>query len=250
MLLNMITVKNLPEQPDFPAGEVLLIDKALEWTSFDVVNSLKLFLKFNFGIKKIKIGHAGTLDPKATGLVIVCTGKKTKAIESYQAREKEYNGTFYIGKTTPSYDTETQPDAEFSTEHITENLLHETTGQFMGEILQIPPVFSAVRINGKKAYHYARNDEEVKMRQRLVEIFEFELTRIDLPQVDFRVRCSKGTYIRSLAYDFGKALNSGAYLAALRRTAIGEFSVNDALTVDQFKTHYRREEDRPQGREQ
>ncbi|MFP4469847.1 MAG: tRNA pseudouridine(55) synthase TruB [Bacteroidales bacterium] len=237
----MISKISLPEHPDFNNGEVLLIDKAPDWTSFDVVKSLKLFLKFNFGIKKIKIGHAGTLDPKATGLVIVCTGKKTKEIDSYQAREKEYTGTFRLGQTTPSYDTETQPDAEFPTGHIDEDLLKETTQKFLGEIFQVPPVFSAVKIEGRKAYEYARKSEAVKMRTRLVEIMEFEITDVQMPYVDFRVRCSKGTYIRSLAYDFGLALSSGAYLSALRRTAIGEFRVEDALDVQAFKKAYRSE---------
>ena len=238
----MISRSSLPENPDFPKGEVLLIDKALDWTSFDVVKSLKLFLKFNFGIKKIKIGHAGTLDPKATGLVIVCTGKKTKEIDSYQAREKEYTGTFRLGQTTPSYDSETEPDAEFPTDHIHENMLREATRKFLGEIFQVPPIYSAVKIEGKKAYDYARRNEEVKMRKRLVEIFEFDITRVEMPFVDFRVRCSKGTYIRSLAWDFGRALNSGAYLVALRRTAIGEFRVEEALDVQAFKDTYRKAE--------
>ncbi len=237
----MISKSSLPENPDFQKGEALLIDKALDWTTFDVVKSLKLFLKFNFGIKKIKIGHAGTLDPKATGLVIVCTGKKTKEIDSYQAREKEYTGTFRLGQTTPSYDSETEPDAVFPTDHIDEKLLRETARKFMGEIFQVPPIYSAVKIEGKKAYDYARKNEVVKMRTRLVEIFEFDITRVEMPFVDFRVRCSKGTYIRSLAFDFGQALKSGAYLTALRRTAIGEFRAEDALEIPEFKEKYRRE---------
>lgn len=234
----MIHKHSLPEKPDFLNGEVILIDKDIDWTSFDVVKSLKAFLRHVFGIKKIKIGHAGTLDPKATGLVIVCTGKKTKEIETYQAREKTYTGTFHLGKTTPSYDRETEPDQTFSIEHLTEGLIRQTTHKFTGEIFQIPPVYSALKVEGKKAYIYARKDEVLKMRKRLVEIFEFDITRIGIPEVDFRVRCSKGTYIRSLAYDFGKALGSGAYLSALRRTAIGEYRVEDALKVGEFKDFY------------
>lgn len=231
----MISKKSITSNPDFLNGEVILINKDLDWTSFDVVNSLRVFLKYEFGIKKIKVGHAGTLDPKATGLVILCTGKKTKEIESYQSQEKEYTGTFYLGKTTPSYDTETETDQGFATEHITDELIRETAKQFTGEIMQTPPVFSAIRIDGKRAYEYARKNEKVKMRERLVHIYSFEIEKIELPLVHFRVRCSKGTYIRSLANDFGKAMKSGAYLSALCRTAIGNYQVTDALTIAEFK---------------
>ena len=231
----MISRQSLTKNRDFINGEVILINKDLNWTSFDVVNSLRIFLKYEFGIKKIKVGHAGTLDPKATGLVIVCTGKKTKEIESYQSQEKEYTGTFYLGKTTPSYDTETGPDQEFPTKHITDELIRETTKHFTGEIIQIPPIFSALKIDGKKAYEYARKNQKVKMRERLIRIFSFDIEKIELPLVNFRVRCSKGTYIRSLANDFGKAMKSGAYLSALRRTAIGNYMVTDAITVAEFK---------------
>jgi tRNA pseudouridine55 synthase len=234
----MISKPSLPKNPDFINGEVILFNKDLDWTSFDVVNSLKIFLKYEFGIKKIKVGHAGTLDPKATGLVIVCTGKKTKEIETYQAQEKEYTGTFYLGKTTPSYDSETEADQEFSIDHITDELIRECTKQFTGEIIQIPPVFSALKIDGKKAYEYARKNEKVKMRERLITIFSFDIEKIELPLVYFRVKCSKGTYIRSLAYDFGKALNTGVYLYSLCRTAIGEYKNDDALSIDEFKEYY------------
>lgn len=236
----MIHKQSLPENPDFNNGEVILIDKAIDWTSFDVVKSLKAFLRHVFMINKIKIGHAGTLDPKATGLVIVCTGKKTKEIEAYQSQEKTYTGTFRLGETTPTYDSETRPDQSFPISHITEDLIRQATKKFTGEIFQIPPVYSALKVEGKKAYIYARKDEALKMRKRLVEIFEFGITRIAMPDVDFRVRCSKGTYIRSLAYDFGKALGSGAYLSALRRMAIGEYKVEDALTVGEFKEFYQK----------
>jgi len=236
----MINKNALSPNPGFDEGEVILINKDLDWTSFDVVNSLKVFLRFEFGLRKIKIGHAGTLDPKATGLVIVCTGKMTKSIDSYQAREKEYTGSFTLGLTTPSWDRETEPDREFPTAHITHEMIHEATGQFTGEIMQAPPVFSALKIDGTRAYKFARSNQEVTMKQRQVEIFDFEITKIEMPQVFFRVRCSKGTYIRSLAYDFGNALGSGAYLSSLHRTAIGEFRVEDALTIAEFKEIYRK----------
>lgn len=226
----------------FELGKVFLINKPINWTSFDLVNSIKIFLKFNYGIKKIKIGHAGTLDPRATGLVIICTGKKTKEIDNYQAQEKEYTGTFRLGATTPSYDTETQPDEFFPTEHITTELIHETAKRFIGEIDQMPPVFSALKVDGKKAYVYARLNKPLEMRTRLITISEFEITRFALPDVDFRVKCSKGTYIRSLAYDFGKALGSGAYLYTLCRTSIGDYKLADAMTIEEFKELYKNPE--------
>jgi tRNA pseudouridine55 synthase len=234
----MISKENLSQHPDFLSGEVILINKNLNWTSFDVVNSLRSFLRYNFGIRKIKIGHAGTLDPLATGLVIVCTGKKTKEIEKYQAQQKTYAGSIFIGKTTPSFDLETPPEGTYQTDHITPELLKETTTHFLGETEQLPPKFSAVKINGKKAYNYARNNEEVTLRKRLVTIFDFQITGIRLPEVDFRVVCSKGTYIRSLANDFGKALNSGAYLSSLCRIAIGDYQNNQALSIEEFKDYY------------
>jgi tRNA pseudouridine55 synthase len=237
----MIQKNSLSRKPDFAAGEVILIHKDVNWTSFDVVNSIRVFLKYEFGLRKLKVGHAGTLDPLAIGLVIVCTGKKTKEIDSYQAQEKTYSGSFYIGQTTPSFDLETEPGQDFPTSHITNGLIHETASRFMGVIEQEPPVYSAVRIDGKKAYEYARKKKDVKMKTRQVEIFEFEITRIELPVISFRIRCSKGTYIRSLANDFGKALNSGAYLLSLCRIAIGNFKNEDALTVEEFKAKYRQE---------
>ncbi len=236
----MISKQSLSKSPDFIKGEVILFNKYLGWTSFDVVNSLKIFLKYEFGITKIKVGHAGTLDPRATGLVIVCTGKKTKEIESYQTQEKEYSGAFYIGKTTPTYDTESEPDQKFPIDHITDELIRETTKQFTGDIIQIPPIFSAVRIDGKKAYDYARKNEYVKMRKRFIQIYSFEMQKIELPLVYFRVKCSKGTYIRSLAFDFGKALRSGAHLNSLRRTAIGRYENEDALSIGEFKENYKK----------
>lgn len=221
---------------DFIEGQILLIDKPLTWSSFQAVNKLKYVLKRKFDLpKKFKIGHAGTLDPLATGLLIVCTGKFTKKIPAIQAQTKEYTGTFIVGATTPSYDLETEVDATFPTKHITPDLIEKTLQQFLGEIDQKPPVFSAIKKEGKRLYEHAREGSEVIIEARKTTIFEFEITRIALPEIDFRVQCSKGTYIRSLAYDFGLALQSGAHLAALRRTKIGEFAVNDAITPDDFE---------------
>lgn len=218
------------------AGKVLLIDKPLTWSSFQAVNKLKYILKRKYDLpKKFKIGHAGTLDPLATGLLIICTGKFTKKITEIQAQIKEYTGTIVLGATTPSYDLETEVDAVFPTEHITEALILETTKQFIGEIDQKPPVFSAIKKEGKRLYEHARAGEVVEIQSRKTTIYEFEITRIQLPEVDFRVQCSKGTYIRSLAYDFGLALQSGGHLSALRRTKIGDYSVENAILPDDFE---------------
>lgn len=220
---------------DFLEGQVLLIDKPLKWSSFQAVNKLKYILKRKYDLpKKFKIGHAGTLDPLATGLLIICTGKFTKRITEIQGQAKEYTGTFTIGATTPSYDLETEVDATFPTEHITPELIQETTKQFLGEIDQKPPVFSAIKKDGKRLYEHARAGEEVEIAFRKTTIHEFEITRIELPEIDFRVVCSKGTYIRSLAFDFGKALNSGAYLSVLRRTKIGDYSVENGISPEDF----------------
>ena len=202
-------------------GQVLLIDKPLTWTSFQVVNKLRWEIRQRFNIKKIKVGHAGTLDPLATGLLIICTGKQTKQIDTYQGQVKEYTGTFTLGGTTPSYDLETEIDNTFPTAHITEELLHETTKQFVGEIQQKPPIFSAIKKDGKRLYELARKGETTEIKERTVTVSSFEITKIKLPEVEFRIICSKGTYIRSIAFDYGKALNSGGYLSALRRTKIG-----------------------------
>ena len=218
-------------------GQVLLIDKPLTWTSFQVVNKLRWEIRQRFNIKKIKVGHAGTLDPLATGLLIICTGKQTKQIDTYQGQVKEYTGTFTLGATTPSYDLETEIDNTFSTAHITEELLHETTKQFTGEIQQKPPIFSAIKKDGKRLYELARKGETIEIKERTVTVSSFEITKIKLPEVEFRIICSKGTYIRSIAFDFGKALNSGGYLSALRRTKIGNFSVDDAFSVEEFITN-------------
>ena len=219
---------------DFQNGQVLLIDKPLQWTSFQAVNKMKWVLKSKLNLKKIKIGHAGTLDPLATGLLLVCTGKFTKRITELQGQAKEYTGTFYIGATTPSYDLETEIDHTFPTSHINDALIHETIPQFLGEIDQKPPIFSAIKKEGIRLYEHARAGETVEIASRKTTIHEFEITRIALPEIDFRVVCSKGTYIRSLAFDFGKALNSGAHLIALRRTKIGDYDVKNAMDVMAF----------------
>ena len=217
----------------YQEGQVLLVDKPLTWSSFQAVNKLKYHLINKVGLpKKFKIGHAGTLDPLASGLLIVCTGKFTKTISEIQGQAKEYTGTFYIGATTPSYDLETEIDQIFPTEHITEDLIHETVTHFLGEIDQKPPIFSAIKMDGKRLYEHARAGEEVEIASRKTTIYEFEITRIALPEIDFRVKCSKGTYIRSLAFDFGKAMQSGSHLTALRRTKIGDYSVEDAFSPE------------------
>lgn len=223
----------------FLEGKVLLIDKPLTWSSFQAVNKIKYALLKNLDLpKKFKIGHAGTLDPLASGLLIICTGKFTKKISELQGQVKEYTGTITVGGTTPSYDLETEVNETFPIEHITEELIHQTTQQFIGEIDQFPPIFSALKKDGKRLYEHARAGEEVEITSRKIEIIEFEITRIALPEIDFRVVCSKGTYIRSLAFDFGKALQSGAHLTALRRTKIGDFSVTNGIEPLDFEKIY------------
>jgi tRNA pseudouridine55 synthase len=219
---------------DFIKGEVLLIDKPLGWTSFRVVDHIRWHIRKKLGVKKIKVGHAGTLDPLASGLLIICTGKETKNIESYQAQIKEYIGTIRLGATTPSYDLETAINETFPIEHITDDLLIKVSKNLTGEILQKPPVFSAKRIDGERAYEAARRGDEIDMPAKKVIIQSFDLTHINLPDVDFRITCSKGTYIRSIAHDFGEKLNAGAHLTALRRTKIGEFSVENAHSIESF----------------
>lgn len=223
--------QELPLHPltqEFNEGKVLLINKPLRWTSFDVVNKLR------YATRAKKVGHAGTLDPLATGLVILCTGKFTKRIDEFQAQEKEYTGTITLGATRPSYDMETEIDQEYPTEHITDDLIRATTAQFTGLIEQIPPSYSAIKVDGQRSYKAAREGKPIELKSRQVEITEFEITGIEMPHVHFRVVCSKGTYIRTLAYDFGRALNSGAYLSALCRTRIGEFLLKDAEEVADF----------------
>lgn len=219
---------------DFVKGEVLLIDKPLGWTSFRVVDHIRWQIRNKLGIHKIKVGHAGTLDPLASGLLIICTGKETKNIESYQNQIKEYIGTIRVGATTPSYDLETPINQTFSIEHIHETLLINAAKRLTGEILQKPPLFSAKKIDGERAYEAARRGDDLEMPARKVIIETFDLTNINLPDVDFRIVCSKGTYIRSMAHDFGAALNSGAHLTSLRRTKIGTFSVEDAYSIERL----------------
>ncbi len=224
---------------NFVEGEVVLIDKELHWSSFDIVNYLKPAIH-EFTQKhcnqntKIKIGHAGTLDPLATGLLIICTGKKTKTIQEIQNLPKTYTGAFFIGATTPSFDKELPIDATYSVEHIDESFILKTAQSFIGQQLQYPPAFSAVNVGGKRAYQLARENQAVEIAPRPITIYRFDITKIELPLVYFEIECSKGTYIRAIARDFGKALNSGAYLDNLRRTKIGDYSIDDALTVKQF----------------
>ncbi|MDM1549079.1 tRNA pseudouridine(55) synthase TruB [Empedobacter falsenii] len=219
-------------------GHVFLIDKPLDWTSFDVVNKIRWNIRKAYNLKKIKVGHAGTLDPKATGLLLVCTGKWTKRIDEFQAQEKTYTGTIKLGVTTPTYDLESEEDQTFPTEHITEEIIHEATKQFIGEIEQFPPMHSAVKVDGKRLYELAREGQEIERKARKITIHDFKITKINLPFVDFEVNCSKGTYIRSLAFDFGKSVNSGGYLTALRRTKIGEFDVINAENFALEKSYF------------
>jgi len=220
---------------NFLEGEMLLIDKPFGWTSFDVVKHLRAFIKRTYNLKKFKIGHAGTLDPLATGLLILCTGKMTKRIDEYQGLDKVYIGQMTLGATTPSFDKETKPNQFFSIDHLQPDELRKASLQFAGEIEQVPPIYSAIKIDGKRAYKYARKDQEVQIKSRKVIIHKFDLLNFTPPQLDFSVKCSKGTYIRSLVSDFGKSLDNGAYLSSLRRTKIGEYSVNDAISLGDFK---------------
>ncbi|MES2827260.1 MAG: tRNA pseudouridine(55) synthase TruB [Bacteroidota bacterium] len=223
---NTVNKSAFPEF-NFAEGELLLINKPYKWTSFDVVGKIRNSLK----PLKLKVGHAGTLDPLATGLLIICTGKLTKQIDSFQAEEKEYTGTMILGATTPSYDMETVVDQEFSMEGLSETVIKQATAPFIGDIQQYPPAHSAVKINGERLYVKARRGEEQELRLRSVTVSAFEITRIDLPEIDFKIICSKGTYIRSLVSDFGKHLNNGAYLSKLIRTRSGKFLLKDAYEV-------------------
>ncbi len=224
--LDEISVKT---KEDFLNGQLLLIDKPVGWSSFHAVNKLKWAIRKKFELKKIKIGHAGTLDPLATGLLLICTGKFTKTINELQGQVKEYTGTITLGATTPSFDLETEIDKTYPINHITNDMVHKAVEQFIGEIEQRPPIFSALKKDGRRLYEYARKGQKVEIKKRPITIKEFEITAIQLPEVFFRVTCSKGTYIRSLANDFGKALNSGGHLTALRRTKIGDYNVNTAI---------------------
>ncbi|GAB5527997.1 MAG: tRNA pseudouridine(55) synthase TruB [Roseivirga sp.] len=232
--------KSLTKAENFQKGQVLLIDKPLEWTSFDVVKKIRYLIKIK------KIGHAGTLDPLATGLLILCTGKRTKSIEQFMADEKEYTGSFTLGQVTDSYDLESEPSAPVDISHLTEEQIREATLPFTGEIEQVPPMHSAIKVDGKRLYKLARQGKSIELKSRTVIISEFEIVKVDLPKVEFRVVCSKGTYIRSLASDFGKALGVGAHLSALRRTRIGNQHVKDAWQLTDFIDHVKAlEEDLP-----
>ena len=219
---------------DFVQGELLLIDKALDWTSFDAVNKVRRLISRKIGMK-LKVGHAGTLDPKATGLLLICTGAMTRKINDLVGLDKEYTGSFFLGATTPSFDTETEINHKSEIDHLTSEIILATTQKFIGTIQQVPPQFSAKLVDGKRAYLSARKNKEVKIEPATITIKEFEITRIELPEISFRIICTKGTYVRALARDFGEALDSGAYLTSLRRTRIGQHNVIDALTVDQFE---------------
>lgn len=223
---------------DYKDGQILLFDKPMEWSSFQLVNKVRWLIRKNLNIKKIKVGHAGTLDPLATGLMIICTGKFTKRIHEFVGQEKEYTGTVTLGGTTPSYDLETEVDQVFPIDHITEDAVYAFAKAYQGNIQQRPPVFSALKKDGKRLYEYARAGEEVEIPMREITIYDFEITRIALPEVDFKVRCSKGTYIRSLAYDMGKGLQSGAHLIALKRTKIGAYSVDNAQDLASFENSF------------
>ncbi len=219
---------------DFISGELVLIDKEKGWSSFDVVNKIRGAIKKKFLIKKIKVGHAGTLDPLATGLLILCTGKMTKKIDHLSILKKKYIGTITLGATTPSYDCETEVDKIYPTNHITKKLIHSNVKNFIGTINQKPPLYSAIKKDGKRLYKYARAGEKVEIKSRKIEIFEFKITNISMPNIDFEISCSKGTYIRSIAKDFGEIINSGGYLSMLKRTEIGDFKINNAYRVNDF----------------
>ncbi|MFQ3333136.1 MAG: tRNA pseudouridine55 synthase [Thalassomonas sp.] len=229
-------MNNFPETvEDFLDGQILLINKPLGWTSFDVVRKIKNLIRTKYSLKKIKVGHAGTLDPLASGLLIVCTGKFTKRISKLQGQAKIYTGDITLGGTTPSYDLETEVDATFETSHISEELIKKTTSQFTGKIDQKPPIFSALKRGGERLYEKARRGESIEIEARKVSVHAFDITGIEMPKVSFEIKCSKGTYIRSIAYDFGLALNSGAHLSKLCRTAIGDYQLADALDVSNFE---------------
>ena len=223
------------EKIDYLEGNVVLINKPLTWTSFDVVKKVRNILRNHYKVKKIKVGHAGTLDPLADGLLILCTGKWTKKIEEFQNQEKEYTGTFVLGATTPSYDLETEVDQTFNIENLTKEKIESNTDLFTGDIEQAPPVFSALKKDGVRLYEYARKGIEVEVEKRNVHVRSFEITRIELPEVDFKIACSKGTYIRSIAHDFGKSLENGAHLSKLTRTKIGAFQLEEAIDLDDFE---------------
>jgi tRNA pseudouridine55 synthase len=221
----------------FEEGQVLLFNKPVYWTSFDLVNKVRIMIRSAFGIKKIKVGHAGTLDPLAYGLMIICTGKATKKIDEFRDLDKEYIATFHLGKTTPSFDLETETDNQYPTDHITEGMVKDVLNGFLGEQKQLPPIYSAKQIDGKRAYDFARKGIQKDLIPATVFFREIELLSFDMPEIKIRMVCSKGTYIRSFARDFGIALKSGSYLSALERTAIGSFNVNNAFDIEKFQVY-------------
>lgn len=230
---------------NFKEGEIIYIDKPYKWTSFGVVNKVRYFVCRKQGVKKIKVGHAGTLDPLATGVMILCTGKATKRIEDFQYQTKEYIATLMLGATTPSFDLEKEIDATYPTEHITRELVEETLKQFIGEIQQVPPTFSACKVNGKRAYELARKGNDVELKAKTLVIDEIELLECELPVIKIRVVCSKGTYIRALARDIGQALNSGAHLTALQRTRVGDVTLDKCMQLDDFEAWIEQQEIEP-----
>jgi len=227
-------LSNLSKE-DFESGVVLLINKEINWTSFDVVKKIKNLLKEKFSFKKIKVGHAGTLDPLATGLLVICTGKSTKIISEIQNQKKEYTGELTMGATTPSYDLETEIDNRYDISNISESDIFSKTKLFIGEVFQKPPIFSAIKVKGERLYEKARRGEKINIKKRKITIYNFKLTKILLPKIHFIIECSKGTYIRSIAHDFGKSLNNGAHLSKLVRTKIGEFDLKDAKSIIEFE---------------
>ena len=227
-------LSNLSKE-DFESGVVLLINKEINWTSFDVVKKIKNLLKEKFRFKKIKVGHAGTLDPLATGLLVICTGKSTKMISEIQNQKKEYTGELTMGATTPSYDLETEIDHRYDISNISEKDISSKTKLFIGEVSQKPPIFSAIKVKGERLYEKARRGEKINIKKRKITVYNFKLTKILLPKIHFIIECSKGTYIRSIAHDFGKSLNNGAHLNKLIRTKIGEFDLKDAKSIIEFE---------------
>ncbi|MCB0685993.1 MAG: tRNA pseudouridine(55) synthase TruB [Saprospiraceae bacterium] len=225
---------SMPELGDLVSGTMIMVDKPQGWTSFDVVNKIRYAIRKTFQLKKIKVGHAGTLDPMASGLLIICTGKMTKVIDQYQAKQKEYFGTMRLGATTPTYDEESEIDHHYDFNHLSDSDLYRKAEEMTGEITQTPPIYSAIKKDGVPLYKMARAGKVVEIPKRTVQIYDFVLTEVCMPKVEFRVRCSKGTYIRSLVHEFAQSLGSGAYLTALRRTAIGEYQIDDAWQMDEL----------------
>lgn len=230
---NIITKDHRPSQYDLAAGALILVDKPKDWTSFDVVNKIRHAIRHHLQVKKFKVGHSGTLDPMATGLLLICIGKYTKLLHDLTAANKAYTGTIKLGATTPSYDAESDIDQEYAIDHITDDLILSEAKEFVGGYNQVPPIYSAIKMNGQALYKLARRGEAVELKPRSIMIHEFEIKEIDMPDVNFYCACGKGTYIRSLAYDLGANLDSGGYLTALNRVSIEEYQLNDALSIDQ-----------------